>query len=476
MNYGLDYGTTTSLFWCYQATTDHQCCQMPLAVPSAVIVADGKIFKEGVPALEYEDDYGMFIESPKYAFRNNRLDDQELGVQYRQMIAAIIRSLLTANGNIEQDSHITITVPNIYIGKNYNDMRRIVKGCLDSHCGSGHNITIHMIPEPVAAALYYAYKYGISGTTHIVICDIGGGTTDMCIVRCTIEGKNMSFEVMNGSQHAMIGGNNFDDELLRSFGADKTGLLNKHRLRVAIKRLKIQLSTQDTGMVSEGDVDLVRTRDEFNARIFNYLRELAELMKDMRKKSGLNVDGTWKLLPIGGSCHIPAIRARLRDVFSEAEMINVEENENKDIFDSVVRGAALYSAIISNEMNGIYGNINIKNTTPHAYEYFGVDNCWHVIVPQNSPDCEEYIERIKIINPKIEKKCFRIAPILLRERGGEPWTLNEDNIVKLELKDRSADNIVLSLKVVIKDCHIKSCSIIDDYKGLKEYTLREWKI
>src|SRR5262245_50098938 len=69
----------------------------------------------------------------------------------------------------------------------------------------------HIINEPTAAALFYAFKYGRELDGTFAVYDLGGGTFDISIIR--VRGQDVEVIASNGI--AKLGGDDFDAALQR---------------------------------------------------------------------------------------------------------------------------------------------------------------------------------------------------------------------------------------------------------------------
>ena len=94
--------------------------------------------------------------------------------------------------------------------------------------------TIHLLPEPIAAAFAYSTEIDICNQSNILIFDLGGGTVDICIAKVT----NAQLEILadNGDLH--LGGRNFDKLLINHFDS---ALKYKHNLKVLETNKKFKL-------------------------------------------------------------------------------------------------------------------------------------------------------------------------------------------------------------------------------------------
>lgn len=464
--FGLDYGTTTSLLYSF----DGQNLQEEAKSLSAIKVLGNKEVLVGKPAWEDRRN-GHFEESPKRWINN--LDQVFNSVSIRGMIMALLNYMLESID--PKGSHITLTVPYLYTAPNYYDMQDILKECL----GNNNNTTVHLLPEPVAAALFYVHRHFVDlpETCHLVVCDIGGGTTDMCIVECKKENRKLAFRVVSGMQPTQIGGNDFNKslrELIEGKTTFPSGFKDYQKNNVA-NRFKCKLSESSSwpGYVGNNLVEV--TRSEFVDCIKDDLNKLRELMRKLLQKSGKEVDGSWYLLPVGGSCKIPAIRALLEEVFNGAHETYLDENT---ILDSVAQGAAIYSAWCAKDLRlSNYDDITIEHCYPHEIQFKTTYGPWLTLVPQNSPCGEYHNDNVKPIRINISKdgKHYTLDEIVLKD-GPNPFPCVHDQ--PFELRGREANDIRLQLGAEIKEnrfvkCWIKDCLTHEkqdwsrDKKGVK---------
>jgi len=452
--FGLDYGTTMSLIYSYNDGKLHKEC----GNRSAALVLDGSngpVLKIGNEALDISQEatqHHVPIESPKRSINN--LDDDINGITYRQMIETLLTDMIE-QADIDRDSHITLTIPNGYSATNYIDMYNILSSCLNKIFAHNHSIKIHLLPEPVAAALFYVLRHNeeMPDICRLVVCDIGGGTTDLCIIECQRVNARLTFEVKALQQTVEIGGNKFDkkieDNKLFPIG------LKSIEKRIICQRLKCQLSNKDNAVEYIGEKQMNLTRDEFESYIQGYLSELFDLMRTMYKESNMAVDESWYLLPIGGSCKIIAIRQLMQDVFQGAHQTYEEE---KTIFDGVAQGAAIYSAWCAKALSlGQFEDILIKDLAPHEIQFKTANGSWQTLVPKNSPNGTYPASNEGNVKPlNIDEKAggkYTVGEIKLKEAGTQ-GELTRVHDIPFSLRKRSKEEIILQLGVKIENGHI----------------------
>ena len=110
------------------------------------------------------------------------------------------------------------------------------------------NLTL--LEEPLAA--FYAWvavhQHALSEQLRdgdlVLICDIGGGTSDFSLVRAHVNGSNVEFERTAIGEHLLLGGENLDLALARRVEHKldaKLSLRQRHALRVACSAAKERL-------------------------------------------------------------------------------------------------------------------------------------------------------------------------------------------------------------------------------------------
>lgn len=444
---GLDYGTTTSLLYEYGENNrlDERAREL-----SSVRVQNGRITCGGAIAMENNQN-GLLIKSPKRDFINSR-DVPINGVTYSQMIEYTIQNMF--NGSDRENlpgSHVTITVPNGYTGKDCIDMLNIVRQAIGVD-----DINIHFIPEPVAAALYYVYSHPDDefSTRHFIVCDIGGGTTDMSIVTCTKVDQRLGFTVEEGQQNNLnLGGDVFDDRLLHRL----EGRPDNRDDQVNVQWLKHILSSAQYGTAQIKGRNVSCTRKSFEDAINKELNELCRMMEALnRNRDNIEGRGDWVVLRVGGSCRIPAIQGLLNRVFPVKKIFEAEPG---DIFYSVAQGAAIYSAV---QVGCVNMNIDIAGRAPHEISFRTRRGEWEQIVAQNAPDGEHrVVVRLEGGEKADRDGFFSVGAVKLKEGGREmQWPINLQR-QDFRLENRRIEDVLLTLCIETRNGRPVRCSITD---------------
>jgi molecular chaperone DnaK len=217
-----------------------------------------------------------------------------------------------------------------------------------------------IINEPTAAAL--AYGLDKKGEKTIAVFDLGGGTFDISILEL---GESV-FEVKatNGDTH--LGGDDFDkkiiDWLVAEFkkeqgidlSADPMAL---QRLREAAEKAKCELST-----VPQTDINLPfitadaagpkhmnvkMTRAKLEALTEDLIERTVGPCKKAIADAKISVSEIQEVILVGGSTRIPAVQAKVREIFGREPHQGVNPDE------VVALGAAIQGGVLAGDVHDV---------------------------------------------------------------------------------------------------------------------------
>ncbi len=197
----------------------------------------------------------------------------------------------------------------------------------------------HIINEPTAAALYYAYKNGHELDGVFAVYDLGGGTFDISIIRVT----GQEIEVLATNGIAKLGGDDFDTALQRLVQRKykaQTGndLLPDEFTKNAAEEQKKSLSIRKQITFRTGRQLIDISREEFEEAISTFVAQVEMLCEATLDEAKLSPDDVKAVLLAGGSTRIPIIQESIERLFRRPP----SSTENVD--EVVALGAALYSA------------------------------------------------------------------------------------------------------------------------------------
>lgn len=464
---GVDYGTTTSLLTKYVGG-DVSHAVPP--IPSCVAVAGSGEIICGETALNEHLGDRQFVRSPKRSLNTEseyREFEQTYGAECSEAVCAILTNLFK---QIESDSAtVTLTVPNTFMDWQYRKMTGIIQESCISAGMPLHSLAI--LPEPVAATICFIYKNFepsrcplVESEGHVLVSDIGGGTTDLAIVEYKYDSynKSLSVAVRNTAQCGHLGGDDFTSiivSMLQRRGCDADG----RELWKIADYMKRDLTRHDA---SEYD-DIFIRRDEFYSAMDSFTAKykslLDELLEKFRSEHNGAMPNNLTVIRVGGSSRIPLFNDILKSKLPGAYFFNMNENSSSEsVFDSVAIGAALYSAYTESALD-MFRSIKIENRTEHAYLMKLCDNRTEICVPANVSDGFYFpshrIHPVMISSDDV----FTIGRLVILQ--GDEQNDEQPVVADLRLDDkifahrRRACEIDIELKFEIKNLRLASVTV-----------------
>ncbi|GAA4256253.1 Hsp70 family protein [Dactylosporangium darangshiense] len=178
---------------------------------------------------------------------------------------------------------------------------------------------VGLVPEPVAAAAYFATAGDVLPGRCLVIYDLGAGTFDVSVVRRTVEG----FDVISAAGLPDVGGLDLDAAIVahaRSLTAERTdgwGRLDwprtsedeqaRRALWASARAAKERLTRHATADVHVPLVgaDLHLTREEFDRAVRPLLERTAKLTVEVLRQTAVAPDEIGGVLLVGGASRVP---------------------------------------------------------------------------------------------------------------------------------------------------------------------------
>ena len=220
---------------------------------------------------------------------------------------------------------------------------------------------MRIINEPTAAAL----AYGLDKSTKeqkIAVFDLGGGTFDISI----LELGDGVFEVKSTNGDTHLGGDDFDnviiDWLADEFKADEGVDLRQdpmamQRLKDAAEKAKIELSSSTSTDIAlpyitatatgPKHLEKVLTRAKFEALASRLIDAVAQPCINALKDAGMSASEIDEVILVGGSTRIPAIQAKVKEIFGK------EPNKGVNPDEVVAIGAAIQGGVLSGDVKDV---------------------------------------------------------------------------------------------------------------------------
>ena len=260
------------------------------------------------------------------------------------IMAGIFKEL--KNLSVKTSSPMVITVP----ANSYSTQRSLTRLAAESF---SFNVD-QLVSEPCAAALG-CYEY-IDKLKHILIVDVGGGTTDIALIENDFGTlKEIAIEGLK-----RFGGINIDQKMYEKYKDDFELSTDSEKLlfRDLLEDVKIELSSKKKSKLIYKDQVVEITRESVEKLIKKDIESLDKTIDKVLKKGKVEIKNIEAVLPIGGSSNIPAIREHLKKKF-KSKLINLDFDES---ITAVAKGAGIASAINAK----IIKDLNFKQCLEHS--------------------------------------------------------------------------------------------------------------
>ena len=218
-----------------------------------------------------------------------------------------------------------------------------------------------IVNEPTAAEL----AYGLDKTQKdmkIAVFDLGGGTFDISI----LELGDGVFEVKSTNGDTHLGGDDFDqviiDWLAQEFQNDEGIDLRKdpmalQRLKEAAEKAKIELSSSTSTEINLPYImpvngvpkHLVKTltRAKFEQLADKLIQATVEPCRKAMSDAGFSNSDIDEVILVGGSSRIPAIQAKVKEIFGKEPSKGVNPDE------VVAVGAAIQGGVLTGDVKDV---------------------------------------------------------------------------------------------------------------------------
>ncbi len=285
-----------------------------------------------------------------------------------------------------EETNVVITIPAYF-----NDSQR--EATKTAARISGLNC-IRIINEPTAASLAYGLEsksiYS-KDEINVLVCDIGGGTTDISIV-CISDGI---FSVLASAGNSHLGGSDFDNEIIR-FAIEEFMCQNDideiteiyplalQELRNSAERSKKILSKKDKSYISvknfhdNKDLLVMLTRDKLNELCHDLLMLCTMPIEDVLKSAELDKSDIDEIIMVGGATRMPMIREQITKYFGKEPNVNVNPDE------VVAIGASIQAYILQNREDAFSKRVTLLDITPLSLGVEVTGEIMDVVIPRNS--------------------------------------------------------------------------------------------
>lgn len=392
---GIDLGTTNTVCCRFDNNLDFLKFKGKELLPSVLYYRDGKILigdSAKKKAITYPEN--VIMSSKTYMGD----DEKKWTVQDRTftptevaecILSEVVREAKKAY-NVNECAAV-ITVPAYFTSKQYRETERAAEA-------AGLEV-IEILPEPMAASI--AYGMDETDDHKIFVIDLGGGTFDVSIL--SISGNEFKTVSVDGDRK--IGGDDFDDVIVelclrkirRDIGIDlssfdKSGLENKNyqqvmrKLKFESEKAKVELSAMENTEIiipslipkdnGAYNFQYQVSREEFVERSEELLDRIETIIKRCLNDSVCSINDIDKVILVGGSSNIIAVRNMVERIFKQAPYAD------KDLSKLVAIGAAIKATgdktLIKDKV------IVVKNILSHSFGIRVVNDRFSIILPKGT--------------------------------------------------------------------------------------------
>jgi len=201
----------------------------------------------------------------------------------------------------------------------------------------------HIINEPTAAALYYAYESEEDLGGVYAVYDLGGGTFDVSII--SLSGQDV--ELLSTDGVSRLGGDDFDEairKLVKAKYADATGgeLDDTDFTKNDAEEEKISLSSREEVSIrvrsDSGKAMISISRGEYEEAISSLIAQTEMLCETAMSEADVTPGDIKGVFLAGGSTRTPAVMDSVKRVFQQ------EPLRSGNVDEVVALGASLYAA------------------------------------------------------------------------------------------------------------------------------------
>lgn len=412
-NFGIDLGTTNSALACYTGgLPETVLVQGDKTMPSVVWYrADGSVVvgkkayaRKGQKDVVYSSKRDMGTDT---VYHLTLEDGSKKDVTPVEVAAEVLKAIVKGSDKLYgKITEATITVPAYF-----NERQRAATRQAAELAGIK---LISMINEPTAAALAYGINNKEDTAINVLVCDVGGGTTDVTFMNITnfkevpeelkdVVQPGLCFDVLATGGNNRLGGDDYDEAIIN---AAKTRLIAENNAkRKTLEKIKdgtrtkqLSENTRVTKFIREnftvekykpiveqwkkitdseglgvtctaGDIqeNFVFTMEDRQKGFASFWKSIEECIENTLNVTSIDEKGNEVfigrhedpsvLIPVGGSTKNPWLLQCIQEKFKESGM-EIPSSSFAD--EAIALGAAVQSAIVTGSVN----NITLKEINP----------------------------------------------------------------------------------------------------------------
>ncbi|ADO67274.1 putative DnaK/Hsp70 [Cafeteria roenbergensis virus] len=335
MNFGIDFGTTSSSICYFNNTTKKYSLLKKnnyYKIPSQVYQLNDKLFTKPSSNFKNITYFKRQINTLNFN-KDTNLELEKIVSFYLKYL----KNIINKNYNIGNNITSVFTVPTSYNHYQRSWYKNILQNC-------GFTVK-RIISEPSSAAIAY-YHFNPSTITDedlILVIDLGGGTTDISL----LEKDNLFYQVIYNKGNLYLGGDDFTNEMSQKLNLTK----EQAEYRKLLNNLDDTIYYQDS------------------------LNKLEVLLKEITKDNNDNLNKIKDVILVGNGLKLSGVIQLLENYFPD----KLRPSKEQEFL--VAYGAG----ILSNELDNVSSELVIVDSTSLSLGIETVDMNFSIIIPANSP-------------------------------------------------------------------------------------------
>ena len=214
--------------------------------------------------------------------------------------------------------------------------------------------TIQTIIESTAASMAYGLFVSVATPKHVMVLDIGGGTTDVTI---SLLAPDQDLLVIGTLGNQQLGGDDMDLALfqlvMKKLSLGKISNEQKRHLLVSCQSAKEALCGTDNNpaisnvKIQWETISTILTQDDMNTAIAPWIQQCRELVMTAIQNTVQHPSNIEEVVLVGGATRVPAVRIMLHGIFPHIQELCTSLHAET----AVAQGAAIQAAILSQDVS-----------------------------------------------------------------------------------------------------------------------------
>ncbi|CAL8076650.1 unnamed protein product [Calicophoron daubneyi] len=323
---------------------------------------------------------------------------------------------------------------------------------------------VHILNEPTAAAIAFAYKKDCSKERCVMVFDLGGGTFDVTVMKI----KERTYQVVSLGGDSHLGGedfvnnmmNYFFDEYKHKYAVDlRDDATAIQRMRSACEGLKHTLSAiprGKVGVILKGKpYPLEMSRAMFENINNQLFQRTIEVVDQTMKAKNIQKSDIDDVLLVGGSSRIPRVRQLLKEYFGGKEL-----NKSINPDEAVAQGAAIRACMsnVDETRLNVTQELILLEVLPLSLGIESEGHRMNILIPRNTTvpcTVKKYVAPAKDFQESVQVRVYQGES----DNTDENYFLDEFEVIgippmkrgeaKIEITYSVDANVILTVTAVL---------------------------